>query len=164
MKNLKRNIFIFLMALLLVFLDVYFFSFLSIRGISILSSFLVLIIFSLLLNRDYIVLALSMIIFLTIFSSLNIFILFLLYLILPTLVVYLRKKYLPEPSVLYSFFYFLFLTFLVGICLMFDPNQISADFLLVALYFSGLNTIFGVIFFALTKKILSDFPQKKITF
>ena len=160
MKNLIKYIAMILLALALVFIDVYCFSFLSIGGVSILSSFLVILIFALFIRRDFIILSLALIIFLSIFSSLETWISIVFYLALPSLIVYLRKAFLPEPSIFVSSFYFVASLTVFGLFLFLDFKEFSPKSFEIILHFVLINTIVGVALFAFFQNLFQKSSNK----
>jgi len=160
MSKISKNLAIILLALVLVFIDVYCFSFLPIGGVAVLSSFLVVLIFALFLRQDYIILSLSLIIFLSVFSSLESWVSIIFYLVLPSLIIYLRKSFLPEPSVVATAIYFITSLLFFGSFLFLDLADLSSKSFEVILRFILLNTGFGLIFFLFFRKIFQKTSTK----
>ena len=152
MKLIFKNIGIVILALLLVFVDVCFFGFLPLGGISILSSFLVLVTFALLFDQEkFLIFALSLVIWLSIFSSLPTWVILAVYVLIPSTIVFLRKNYLPEPSIFIALFYFFVSTLLTGLFFMIDSMEWNDSSLALILFFSLINTIAGFIIFVVFK-------------
>ncbi len=164
MREVSKSVLIILLALILVLLDTSFFAVFAISGVSVISSFAILIIFSLLTERnDFVVLALSLVLFLTIFSSLPLWLTIFFFVVLPGMVLYLRKGYLPEPSILISSIYFLLGYGLLGIFLIIIGNSLTSEVVTAFLSFWAINTIAGVVLYALTSRLRNYLqPGKQI--
>lgn len=151
MRDLSKNILIVLLALVLVLMDSSFFTLFAMNGISIISSFAALIIVALLNSRsNFIIFSLSLILFLTIFSSLSpIFIIFAFF-VVPAAVLFLRQNYLPEPSIMFSLVYFVFGFVFLGSFLILYGNNLSVVLARLLLQFVALNSVTGLLFYYLT--------------
>lgn len=135
---------LFLFAAILVLLDTSFFANLSVHNASIVSVFQLIIIFALIADtKKYLFFAASTIIFFSVFSSLPIWLIALLFFILPSTILYLRKSHLPLPSVPVALILFLIVNLLFEIILLFYVKEWNKDGLLVLYYFVIINTIFG---------------------
>jgi len=154
MKKVTRDVAIILIAFTLVFLDVYYFSFLSVKGVIMLSSSLMVIIFSLLQTRDqFYILALSTVIFMAIFSSLPSWLVVVIYLIIPASILYLRNNFLPEPSIISSLFYFIPALSLVSLFMMIGLAGWNMSGLVTSIYFIIANSLFGFFLFTVIKTL-----------
>ena len=164
MRDLSKNILIILLALFLVLIDTTFFTLFSIGGVSIISSFAVLIIFSLIGNRnDFLIFSLSLIIFLTIFSSIPPVMLIISFCIVPALILYLRQNYLPEPPLSLTFVYYFFGNIFLGIFLILFGQNINSVVINSFIIFVATNSLIGVIFYYIAKKIRNNLqPGKQI--
>ncbi len=153
MKSFFRTILASLIAFILVFLDVYFFSFLPLGGVPILSSFLVVLALAMTYKTDWFLsVSLSLVIFFSIFSSLPSFFILIIYIFIPLLVIFLRKSYFQEPSLFFSFFYFFPASLAAGLLVISGFNQISKTSLFLVLLFSMLNTVVGLAIYAIFKR------------
>lgn len=149
MNLLKRLLWI-ILALVMVIFDVSFLTNFSLNGASILFSFLILMIFSLLDKKgEYVIFALALVIGFSVFSSVPILVIAINFLILPIVVNYVRLNYFPVPTALTIFLYLLLATFLFDFSLLVYAGEWSrAGFTTVA-EFVAMNTILGGIMYSL---------------
>lgn len=143
-----------ILALLLTLLDVAFFSNLPVYGATIVSTFLVAIIFSLDNKWENLVLFGSFsLLFYSVFSSVPILVLAFVFYILPFAVHYLRKNYFRDTSAVFSIAYFAPVLLLFDLSLMIATKQWGAEAVLALCYFVLINSVFGVIIYAPTLRI-----------
>lgn len=148
MKDLSKNILIVLLSLVLVLMDSSFFTLFAMNGISVISSFAALIIIALLNNRsNFIIFSLSLILFLTIFTSLSPLFIIFAFFVVPAVILFLRQNYLPEPSIMLSLVYFVFGFVFLGSFLILYGNNVSVVLGKLLLQFVALNSIAGVFFY-----------------
>ncbi|MEI6498568.1 MAG: hypothetical protein WCO23_01270 [bacterium] len=164
MRELSKNLLIVLMALFVVLLDTSFFAMYAIGGVSLIVSLTVLIMISLIGQKNnFIVFSLALTIFLTIFSSLDPLLIIIIFFLIPSTILFLRSSYLPEPSVLLSSVYFLFGYAFLGVFLILYGNAINGEVLNAFLLFIILNSIAGVIFYYIVLRLRNYFqPGKQI--
>lgn len=156
------KILLILFALFLSVMDTAFFSNLTINGASIVSVYMLSIIFA--INGDFerfLLFVGATVIFFSIFSSLPIYLIFLLFLVIPSFLLFLRKKYLPHPSVPVSLFYFIIVDFLFEIILLLQSKEWSRNGFEILGYFILINSVFGVIMFYIVNKIKNKFGRKE---
>ena len=147
MKWIKYTILI-LTPLALTLLDTAFFSNLTIKHASIISVFQFLIILSLIANvRNCLIFAAFSVFFFSIFSSLPLWLIFILFFILPSLILYLRKSHLPLPSVLRSTILFVMCNFVFEMILLLYYRQWSRAGFSVFYYFILINSAVGVLLY-----------------
>lgn len=150
------------LALALVLLDTSFFSFLSVNNASIILSFLVIVIFALKLSSSFYTITFFTIIFFTIFSSVPPWLIVLCFLILPSLVYYLRSSFLPEPSILSVPVYYMLLTSVFDILLLLYAKELNKQGLLSLCYFVLINTIAGIFIYQTISKIQKSLGHSEI--
>lgn len=163
MNYIKYPILIFI-SFVLVFIDISFFSFIGIFGATLLSSLIFLVIFSI-LNKDqkddYIV-ALSMVLFFSIFSSLPLPIIFIGFFLLPFGIGYVRKHYFSEPSPIGSIPYFLMTNFIFEGVLILYVGDFSSSGLLMFSWFILLNTFFGFLLYSISQSVRNNLMRGEI--
>lgn len=158
-----RKFLIVLFAFVLTLLDVSFFSNLTVGGSTIISTYVFITIFSLIGDSSIsLVFSLSCVLFFVAFSSVPLFSILLLFFVFPAIIVYLRKNYFPEPSVLLSAIFFLVANLVLELFMLFNAKEFSEAALQTLLYFVIINSIFGVIAFYFTKRIRKKFGREMI--
>lgn len=165
MKLIKLLGFI-VLSLASTLLDVSFFSALPFHEATIISTLSIIIILALLGNlKNEISFSFSAIIFFSLFSSVPVWYLVLTFMIIPTLVLYLRKSYLPDLSVLAAtpFFIGLNLIFQLGLTLIVVGGWNNAAFNALG-YFVLVNTVSGLLLYFLIKIIFARLEREKILF
>ena len=106
--NYLKLLFLVFLSLLVTLLDVSFFSALPVAGATVVLSISMIVTWALTGKfEEFVVYSLGAIFFFAIFSSLSIWFLLFGFFLLPGLIVFLRKNYFPEPSLLIAFVYFL---------------------------------------------------------
>lgn len=151
-------------SLVLSFLDISFFSFLDVYGATLLSSFIFLIIFTFVdkTKKDYIIVALSLVLSFSIFSSLPLFPIFINFFFIPAMISYLRRYYLPQPSLIVSVLYFLATTFIFEGVLLIYAKAWNNSGLLTFSWFIFINTVLGIIAYAFYLKVRRKFKTFEI--
>lgn len=144
MKWLKYTI-LFFFAGFLTLLDTSFFANITAKGATIISVFQFILILALLGNtKNYFVFISGAIVFFAIFSSLPVWIIFLLLFILPSTVLYLSKDHLSLLSVPIAAILFLVANFLFELILLLYMKEWNKNGFEVMYYFVILNSIFGI--------------------
>lgn len=139
---------LFFSAAALTLLDTSFFANLSIRNASIVSVFQLIIIFALMADtKKYFFFVSSAIIFFSIFSSLPVWLIFVLFFVLPGSVLYLRKGHLPLPSVPVALILFAIVNLVFELILLLYFGEWNKNGFSSLYYFVIINTIFGVILY-----------------
>lgn len=159
-----KYLFLIAVSFALSFLDISFFSFLGVYGATILSSFIFMIIFTFLdkTKKDYLIVSLSLVLFFVVFSSLPLFPIMINFFLIPAAISYFRKYYLPEPSLIVSPLYFLAATFIFeGVLLIYDKAWNNYGFLTFS-WFIFINTVLGIIIYALYLRIRRKFRSFEI--
>lgn len=141
-------------ALVSVVLDTSYFSSIEILGVSLLSSLIVLLIFSLVgAYQELIVFAIALTFLFAIFSSLPVWLILVVFLLVPAFFTYLRVTYLPEMSFFIAVI-FLFLTCITfELILLFCIGEWSLEGLRQVIVFAVLNTVIGFILFSSVKHL-----------
>lgn len=150
------------MSLAAVILDTSFFSFLPVNDASVIISFLIVILFALKLSEDFLIAGFFAIIFLTILSSLPPWLILICYLLLPSIIFYLRGRYLPEPSYVAAIVYFVVLNFIFDLVLLLNVGGFSARGMTSLLYFVLINSFVGMILFTAVDRIHRSFKKGEI--
>lgn len=163
--NLTKILFLILLAFILSILDTSFFSFIPIFGATIISSYVAIINFS--INgkiNEFLLFTIAVIFFFSAFSSLPVWLIVAIFLLVPYLIFYIKKSYFPEPSTLSSLAFFSFATFLFALASLLYDQEWHLNRIAVGLYFILINSAFGVFFYYLSKKIRKNFAIKDIKF
>lgn len=153
-------LFIPILALFATILDTSFFSFFDIFGATIVSTFVILLVFATLGYRKITLLfAAFSILFLSIFSSLPLYSMLASFFGVPLLILYIKEKVFYESSmttVLVVFFIanLIFRIFLLSLDVLSSGESISS-----IIFFPLINTISCFIVFVIVKKIASYFKQ-----
>lgn len=164
MKLSKLLLYI-LLGLVLVIMDLTFFSYIEIYGASLITSLVVLTMLALSSkNDDYIYFGLILVILFSIFSSVPLFVIGLNFVLVPATINYVIKKYLPSPSTLTAVLYFIFVAFLFEFSLLVWSSEWSVVGFKAVGYFVMINAILGTIINVLYTKaknfFLSEFEIK----
>lgn len=147
MKWIKYLI-LFLLAATLTLLDTSFFANLIVKNTSIISTFQLIIIFALIADtKKYLFVVTSVIIFFAIFSSLPVWVIFLLFFVLPSTIIYLRKGHLSFPSVPIALILFIIANLLFELILLLYVHEWNKSGFLTLYYFVLINSIFGIILY-----------------
>lgn len=151
-----------LLALVSTLLDISFFSFLPVGGASILTTFIILIILASFDLRYYsVIFSAFAVLFYTGLSSVPVYYIAIMFVAIPILVFYIRKRILFELS------YFSFLSIIVGSTFLFEIIYLLIEFnfssntIYPALMFVLINSLFGIVLFSLSKKITHKFKITK---
>jgi len=158
MKIIKKLLIIFF-ALCLSLLDISFFSTILIGNATILSLFSFVVVFAILEEeKDFLFFSAAAVLFFSIFSSLPTWFIFLMFFLIPQIVLYLRKIFIPEILMPVAILYFVCMNFIFEILLLISYRQLDLNGLKALIYFVIVNTVFSTLSFYLVKKI-----RKKIT-
>jgi len=156
--SLYSYILIPILSLFFTVVDTSYFSFYEIFGATIISSFCVVVILSILGYRKFALLfAAWSILFLSIFSSLPLYTLFAAFLGVPLLILYLKGKVYYESSLLAAISIFILANFVFRLLLLPVTGPLTNASLWSVIFFPLLNTIFCIILFVVIKKIASYF-------
>lgn len=149
MKWIKYTI-LFFLAAVLTLLDTSFFANIAVGNASIVSVFQLVIFFAILAEaKNYYFFAASAIILFSIFSSLPVWLIFLLFFLLPSAILYLRKGHLALPSVPATMILFTIANLLFEIILLSYAKEWNKSGFSSLYYFIFINTIFGTILYYL---------------
>jgi len=164
MKPIKFILFVFL-GLILVLLDVSFFSFITVMGASIITSFLVLIMMAITdRKKDFAYFSLLLVLYFSIFSSLPLFLIGLNILILPLAMNFVMKKYFRSPNVYASSIYFFIASFVFEFSFLVWVGEWNLNGYMAVLSFVLINTMAGFLLNFLYHKaqnrLLADFEIK----
>lgn len=157
MKTVVKILLI-ILSLLTAVLDTSFFSLLPIFGATIVSTFSVLLILSLFENRqNYLVFVFSSIVFFSIFSSVQIWFLVLIFLAVPSILTFLINHYFPKFSILPAFMYFFVMNLLFQGVLTLFFGQLSVAHLKAIGSFAAINCLFTFIVYILIKLLIAKY-------
>lgn len=165
MNKHVQKLLIILMAFSASLLDVSFFSALSFRGGSIVSGYVIALILAITGRSQNLVLyVVALTIAFSIFSSVPIWLMFICFIFVPLLIIFLRKNYLPEPSLLVAVIYFIFSLAIFELFLMMQSDEFGYKAWEVLGYFVSVNTLFGVFIYSIVKRFKGEdkFPEVKI--
>ena len=156
-----------LFSLLFTLLDVSFFSFIQIYGVTIISTFLIIISFSLLVDtklahHDLLIFQSSSLIMFSVLSSVPIWLLLIGFIIIPGVIVYLRENYVSYPSVFVVIAIFLLSNFIFEIILFLSSSQTNQNIILPLLYFVFINTIVGFAIYQIAFYFQSHKPEIRL--
>lgn len=162
--KLLYYIILILLAFFAVLLDTSFFSFLEICYATILLSLVILISLPLLnIEKGTIIFATMLIVFFSIFSSLPIWFLTLIFILIPSIVFYLNRRFAFDHSKLLIVMVFVLCSFLFQLGLAIISQDFSQQAFISVISFTIINTIFGVIIFYVfkfAKKFISPFLDR----
>lgn len=147
MKWIKYTI-LFFSAALLTLLDTSFFPNIIVKNTSIVSVFQLIVIFAFLADaKKYLFFTGIAIIFFSIFSSLPVWLIFVLFFVLPGIIIYLRKGHLPLPSMPIALILFMIINFMFELVLLLYVKEWNKNGFTSLYYFVIINTLFGVILY-----------------
>ena len=147
MKWLKFTT-IFLSAGALTLLDTSFFANMTIRDSSLVSVFQFIIILALVADtRNFFIFISGAIIFFAVFSSLPVWLIFILLFALPSAILYLRKGHLPLPSLPVAAIIILLANLIFELILLLYIKEWNKNGFLVMYYFILINTFFGALIY-----------------
>lgn len=162
--KLLYYILILLLAFISSLLDTSFFSFLEIYYATILISLGILISLPMLnIKKGTVMFATFLILFFTIFSSLEIWFLFLIFISIPLIVFYLNRRFAFDHSKILIILVFLFCNFLFQFSLAVVSQDFSIQAFISVISFTTINTIAGFIIYNIlktTKKFISPFLDR----
>lgn len=150
--NLIKQLFLGLLAFFLVVLDTAFFSNLPFFGATIISSFVAMVVISLFVKlSDCYIFSSVATISMSIFSSVSVFSLLLVFFVIPSAIYYLRKYYIKDlnPLAAIPFFTGSFLIF--DLILMMSSKEYGNEAFLAMGYFAVINTVFGAIIYSIIR-------------
>jgi len=165
--NWKKITILMLLSLILTLLDVSFFTSIPIAGATIISTYAVIINFSILKNNknnnneNFIFEAISLIFF-SIFSSVPIWLLLIAFFIIPGTIFYLRKNYFPAPSIIVSIAFFALANLFFDLILLVYFSEYNLAGLKSLLYFVLINTIIGVAIYSIANYLKVKRQEIKI--
>lgn len=152
--KLLYYIFILLLAFLSALLDTSFFSFLEFYHATILSSLAILISLPMLdIKKGTVIFATLLILFFTIFSSLQVWFLFLIFIIIPLIVFYLNRRFAFDHSKILIILVFLLCNFLFQFGLAMVSQDFSTSAFISVISFTIINTFTGFFIFYILKTI-----------
>jgi hypothetical protein len=162
--NYFKYVLVIIVAFLLSFLDISFFSFLDIYGATVLSSFIFLIIFTIVdkTKQDYLVVSLALVLFFIVLSSLPLIPLLINFFLIPAIINYVRKYYLREPTLFASIGYFFIACFIFELTLLIYARAWNATGFLTFAWFIFLNVFLSFISYAIYLKIRKNFSSLEI--
>jgi hypothetical protein len=151
--NWKTILIIIVLAFVLALLDVSFLGAITIGGATIISTFVVVIVFAILNKLDATILfAAAAALFFTILSSVPLWIIFLGFFVIPGIVIYLRRTNLPEPNVAVSFFYFIISTLIFELLFLINFREFNLVGFNLTGAFVLINSLAGVIAYYFAKR------------
>lgn len=143
-----------LLGLSLVFMDTFFFSFIRVGEVSLLSSLAILVAFTLIGGLAQIgVLVLSITFFLAAFSSLPLWLSFIVFVGLPGLLTYFRLRYLSDPFLWLVAWVIVVVNFIGGAILFFYSHGLSFQVFGQVCFFSLANSMLGIVFFLVARSV-----------
>ena len=152
MKN--NNLFLIGLALVLVFLDIAFFSFLDLYGGTIFLSLVTVILVSLFWGQQKtLVFGLSSMIFLTILSSLPLIVILVGFLFVPMFIAFLRQRVIPDLPVVGAVPIIVAPLVIFELCFIIVTGSYVASAFLTASFFVVLNATIGVWVYGLIQNI-----------
>lgn len=163
--NYTKAILLVICAFVLSLLDTSFFSAMPLFGATIISAFVLALTLSMFDQVNVLLTyVISAILFFSVFSSLPIHFIVLGFFLIPYLILFIRKKYFPQSSVLSSIPFFVFGTLFFSLMLLLNNRQWNLDGLVVLIYFVLLNSAIGMGLYYLIRKFQKDFSRKEIKF
>jgi len=163
--NLTKSLFLVLLAFILSILDTSFFSFVPIFGATIISSYITIINFSITgKTNDFLTFAISVIFFFSAFSSLPVWMIVLVFLLVPYLIHYVKGHFFPDPSVPFSVAFFMAGTFLFSLISLVYGKEWNVTGIILMSSFIFINSLFGVFLYYISRKVKKNFTGKDINF
>jgi len=160
-----RKILLTLISLGLVIADTFFFSFFQVHEASFLSSFAAVVIFALWgRTQDALIFFAAASLFVATFSSLPLWMIIVSYIIMPGLVLYFRRRHLPEPSVWVLCIILLAANTVLGLIVAFPGIPVSAGAVETLGWFILLNVSCGTLFAAFVNLIKRRLINREIKF
>jgi hypothetical protein len=161
---LQRILIIFL-AFLFILLDVSFFSTFQVLGVSILSSYIVAINFALMKRfESTLIFCIASTIFLAVFSSLPVILIWIIYLLLPMVTFFIRAKYFAVPGIIISVLFFIGASTVMGSILLINSRGLNVSGLTKLFYLVLENAIFGILIYMIFRKMQKKVIYKEIKF
>ncbi len=158
-----RFLIIVILALALSFADAAYFSFIEISGITLVTSYLVANTVAMTGKfSDLVALCYAFVIFFSVFSSLPVWVLFVLFFALPLTFYQLKSSYFPELSVLASFFFFIATSSIFEMVLLFEAKEWNKNSLELIGYFALYNSLAGMAIYHGAKKVRRYFVRGEI--
>jgi len=148
-----------MLSLATTLLDTSFFSFIDIFEATILTTFLVLLVLVILnFRREALYFASFSILFFTIFSSVPIYLLFVLFFGIPIAIYLVKTKIaVNQENIFWVIIIFLVANFFFDLLLLVFWGEANANALTSLMFFTIVNTIFGLLIFYITKIIIRYF-------
>jgi len=157
MKFIKNLVLVFL-ALFLVILDTTFFSALPIYEATVISSFVATIIIALIAKfPEGLFFSSTCVIAMSVFSSVSVFVLAIVYFVIPSIIYFLKTYYFKELIPIFTIPFFLGSFCLFNLVLMISIKEFSEKAFLALAYFALINTFVGLIVYSITKLIKKKF-------
>lgn len=149
-----NHLFLIISALILVLLDVSFFSSFQFHEAFFFSTFVILVIFSVVdKKQSYLFFACCLIFFLVALSSLQPAMLIISFLMLPMTLNWLRKRFFPEPTVITSTLYVMVSTLIFNLVAIILGGNFTTESLVALFYFVLLNTLLGFVFYLIYRRV-----------
>lgn len=161
MKMIKI-LFLFCGAILLVLLDVSFFANLTIGGANLMSSFIFVIMSSLILDQKYLVFIISCALAFTILSSLPVIMILLGIVVLPVALHFFQESFFPEPTILTFPIYFVSASLIFELLLLITAKEFSIAAVLPIIYFILINSVAATVVFAILARVRKVLSPNKI--
>lgn len=159
----KKIIFLLIFALCLTVLDVSFFAALSVSGATFISSLAVVMIYALLRKEgDYLALGIFLTLFYSVFSSVPVWFIVITFVGIPSLVIFLRNSYFPEPSGIFAFLFFLLYYLIFEFVLLLIFKELNSEGGRILVYFILLNSITSIIIYQTVRLVRKKFRIEEI--
>jgi hypothetical protein len=163
MNKWIRYILLVLLSSAAVILDASFFSYLSVGGVSVLSSLSLFVIFALLgRQRDLLFLSVVSIFLLAAFSSLPVWFILFGYLFIPSGLMYVKVNHLHDSSLFMTYLLICLCCFTFEVPLLMLAQSWDISSLRMLGYFILLNSSFTMLFFYLVRKTREQFTRGEI--
>lgn len=152
-------------SLALCLLDTSFFSAMPLFGATVIGTFALALVLSVSKNQSVLLYySISSVFFFSIFSSLPVWLIVIVLLLLPYILFFIRKKYFPQLSILSSIPFFMTGTLIFSGLLLVYNKEWSMDGLAVVVYFMLINSAIGTGLHYIFERWERDFGRKEIKF
>jgi len=163
--NYTKAFLLIVCAFFLTLLDASFFSAMPLFGATILSSYILALALSISKELNLLLCyVISAVFFFSIFSSLPIWLIVIVFLGVPYVIFYVRKKYFPKLSILPSALFFITGTLIFSTIFLIYNKEWNLNGLIILIYFILINSAIGVGVYYLLQKLEMDFGRKEIRF
>lgn len=163
--NFIKGLVLTICALVLSLLDTSFFSAMPLFGATIISTFVFAMVLCVSKDQNILIYySVSSVFFFSIFSSLPVWLIVVVFLLIPYILFFIRKKYFPKQSIPSSIPFFMAGTLIFSFILLVYNKQWDIDGVIVVIYFMIINSALGMGLYYILARWEQDFGRKEIKF